>query len=80
MNSLRTHYLVLASCICLIVFLCWGAWFVYRYEAYYVAVCAALIALIDAFFIYDELHIIRKKRNDRFKQPPFTTEHEGVTK
>jgi uncharacterized protein YneF (UPF0154 family) len=71
---MRTHYLVLASCICLIVFLCWGAWFVYRYEAYYVAVCLLLIAVIDAVFIYDELHIIRKKRNDRFKQPPLTTE------
>ncbi len=33
-----------------------------------------MFELIDAFFIYDELHIIRKKRNDRFKQPPLTTE------
>ncbi len=27
-----------------------------------------------ALFAHDELHIIRKKRNDRFKQPPLTTE------
>lgn len=77
---MRTHYLALASCIALIVFLCWGAWFVYRYEAYYAAACLILIAIIDAVFIYDELHIIRKKRNDRFKQPPLTTEHEGARK
>lgn len=74
MTSMRTHYLVLASCIGLIVFLCCGAWFTYKYEAYHITACALLVALIDAFFIYDELHIIRKKRNDRFKQPPLTTE------
>lgn len=74
MNAMRTHYLVLASCICLIVFLCWAAWFVYRYEAYEVAASALLLAIFTALFAHDELHIIRKKRNDRFKQPPLTTE------
>lgn len=71
---MRTHYLVLASCIGLIVFLCWGAWFVYQYEAYEVAASGLILAVFVALYAHDELHIIRKKRNDRFKQPPLTTE------
>ncbi|MFD0132335.1 hypothetical protein ACFVHT_25850 [Bacillus subtilis] len=71
---MRTHYLVLASCICLIVFLCWGAWFSYPYEAYELTVSGVILAVFAALFAHDELHIIRKKRNDRFKQPPLTTE------
>ncbi|WP_422346968.1 hypothetical protein [Stenotrophomonas sp. DR009] len=71
---MKAHYLVLASCICLIVFLCWGAWFVYRYEAYELTVSGLILAVFVALFAHDELHIIRKKRNDRFKQPPLTTE------
>lgn len=74
MISMRTHYLVLASCISLIVFLCWAAWFVYRYEAYEITASCVLLAIFAALFAHDELHIIRKKRNDRFKQPPLTTE------
>lgn len=71
---MRTHYLVLASCICLIVFLCWAAWFSYRYEAYELTVSGVILAVFAALFAHDELHIIRKKRNDRFKKPPLTTE------
>lgn len=71
---MRTHYLVLAWYVVLLVLMCWWAWFTYKYEAYGITVGSLLLALIDAFFIYDELDIIRKKRNDRFKPPPLTTE------
>lgn len=74
MTPMRTHYLVLASCVVVIGFLGAAAWFTYQRNAFALTVTALILGVFAVLFTVDEWHIIRKKRNDRFKQPPLTTE------
>ncbi|WP_329759301.1 hypothetical protein [Stenotrophomonas geniculata] len=74
MNSMCTHYLVLASCVAALLVCIGLAWVCRQIERYDLTFIFGGLAVLAVLFGADELTVIRKKRNDRFKQPPLTTE------
>lgn len=71
---MRTHYLVLASCVAALLVCVLLAWVSKQIERYDLTFIFCGLAISAVLFGADELHIIRRRRKDRFKQPPLTTE------
>ncbi|WP_439448671.1 hypothetical protein [Stenotrophomonas sp. ATs4] len=71
---MKAHYLVLAWCVAALLACVGLSWVCKQIERFDLTFIFAALAVLAVLFGTDELTVIRKKRNDRFKQPPLTTE------
>lgn len=71
---MRTHYLVLASCVAALLVCIGLAWVCKQLGRYDLTFIFGGLAVLAVVYAADELIAARKKRNARFKQPPLTTE------
>lgn len=71
---MRTHYLVLVSCVAALLVCIGLAWVCKQIERYDLTFIFSALAVLAVVYGADEVIAARKKRNDRFKQPPLTTE------
>lgn len=77
---MKSHYLVLASCGVVIGLLAFGVWFTYVAGLHGLLIPLSLGLIFAVVFTHDEWCEAVKTHREKFKQPPFTTEHEGVSK
>lgn len=71
---MKAHYLTLASCVAALLVCIGLAWVCKQIGRYDLTFIFGGLAVLAVVYGADELTVIRKKRNDRFKQPPLTTE------
>lgn len=74
MTSMRTHYLVLASCGVVIVLLSFGVWLAYVAQLHGLLPPLGLGLIFTLILTHDEWREAVKMHREKFKKPPFTTE------
>lgn len=77
---MRIHYLVLASCGVVIGLLSFGVWLAHVAQMHGLLPPLGLGLIFTLILTHDEWREAVKTHREKFKKPPFTTEHEGVTK